>query len=232
MTIFLWNVVFSARSSAFGYSKAQLMGYVFLVLIVQAFVTAAPSNDNIGGEISNGDLSNYLVKPVNYISYWLTRDLASKLLNILFAVLEITVILFLFRPEISIPLVLQSLVVGVMVWFIGAGIFFFITKLAVFTAFWIPENTWGLMFTVMVFLEMLSGSMFPLDVLPHSLQSALQFTPFPYLVYYPIGILIGHIRGQAMLQVLLGSVVWLAISYFLSQKVWHAGLKINSANGK
>src|SRR3989344_3347986 len=85
MTFFLWQVVFSTRTTAFGYSHSRMFSYILFVFVIQALVMAAPSNDNIGGEIGNGDLSNYLVKPISYLKYWLTRDLASKLLNALFA---------------------------------------------------------------------------------------------------------------------------------------------------
>src|SRR3989344_1789920 len=85
MTFYLWQSIYSQNQIAFGYSQTQMMAYVFLVLLISAFVIATPSNDNIGGEISSGDLSNYLVKPISYLRYWFTRDLASKLLNFTFA---------------------------------------------------------------------------------------------------------------------------------------------------
>ena len=87
MTYFLWNMVYTQNSMAFGFSKEQMMTYVFMVLIFMSFVVAAPSIENIGNEISN-ETYNFLVKPINYLKYWLVRDWASKLLNTIFVFLK------------------------------------------------------------------------------------------------------------------------------------------------
>ena len=232
MTLFLWTAVFSSRDAALGYSRTQMISYVFLVLIIQTLVLAAPSNDNVGGEINNGDLSNYLVKPISYLNFWLSRDWASKFLNIIFAVIEFSLLRLVFRPQLQFSENMVHILLGIIVWVVGIFTYFFLTKMAVFVAFWYPENTWGIMFIVLVFMEILSGFIFPLDVLPTMAQSALQFTPFPYLIYYPVAILIGKFSIAHSLQFLLQSLIWLFITHFLAQKLWRLGLKVYSASGR
>ena len=232
MTFFLWTSIFSQNEIAFGYSKSQMMAYVFSVLIISTFVIAAPSNDNIGGEISNGDLSNYLLKPVNYLKYWLTRDWASKLLNMMFAVGEIGILFIIFRPELTFTNSPVLLLLGVIACILASLIYYLITKLAVMVSFWMPENTWGLMFLFLVFFEILSGTLFPLDVLPSWGLNLLQFTPFPYMVYFPIEILIGKFGVIETMRILLFSLAWLVVSYFWVNKMWKAGLKTYSAAGR
>ena len=232
LAFFLWSVVFTGRDTAFGYTRPQMLGYVLFVLVIQTLVMSAPSNDNVGGEIANGDLSNYLLKPVSYLKSWFTRDLASKLLNILFSVGEIVLLWLLLRPEIYLSFHPVSLLLGLLLWISGVLIYFFLTKIAVFAAFWTPENTWGFMFVILVFMEVLSGAIFPLDVLPGWVQSALQFTPFPYLIYYPIGIFVDRFSHAHALRLLAQSLIWLGISIWLSLRVWRAGLKNYSATGR
>jgi len=84
MTYFLWTSIFSSQTSVFGYTREQMVAYLLLALFVNSLVASAPSNDNVGGEVSNGTLNNFLVKPIGYLRYWFTRDLSSKLLNIIF----------------------------------------------------------------------------------------------------------------------------------------------------
>lgn len=232
MTYFLWNTVFLQNKIAFGYSKPQMVAYVFLVLIISAFIMSAPSNDNIGGEISNGDLSNYLTKPISYLKYWLTRDWASKLLNMIFAIIEISLLWIIFKPQIHISTSILTIILSILSIFLATMLYFLFTKLAVMVAFWTPENTWGLMFIIMVFLEILSGMIFPLNILPHWAYTAVQFTPFPYLIYFPIGILIGKFSQPEIVQILAQTIAWLIISLFLVNKMWQAGLKTYSAYGK
>ncbi|MBI5358934.1 ABC-2 family transporter protein [Candidatus Amesbacteria bacterium] len=232
MTYFLWNSVFSQNKIAFGYTHEQMIAYVFLVLVVNTLVIAAPSNDNIGGEISNGDLSNYLLKPMNYLGYWLTRDWASKLLNILFAIGEIGILFIIFRPSLNFTNSAPILLLGIVACIMASLIYYQITKLAVMVSFWAPENTWGLMFLFLVLFEILSGTLFPLSILPQIGLNLLRFTPFPYMVYFPIGILIDKFNMTEIIQILLFSSLWLILGYFLVNKMFRAGLKEYSANGR
>jgi ABC-2 type transport system permease protein len=88
LVFFLWDTVFSnPGQQVFGYDRKKILTYVFGLLVVRAFVLSSKVSE-IGGEISRGDLSNYLIKPVNYLKYWFTRDIASKGLNLSFALVE------------------------------------------------------------------------------------------------------------------------------------------------
>ena len=231
MTFFLWNSVFSSNTNVFGYSKEQMLAYVFLVLLITSFVMSAPSNDNVGGEISDGTLNNFLIKPIGYLRYWLTRDWASKLLNMLFAFFEFFLLWSLFRPQIYLSQSPVQLSLGIVLILISSLMYYLITKLVISIAFWTPENTWGLMFIVLVFMEILAGSIFPLDLLPKSIITLLQFTPFPYMIYYPIAILVGRIDTGVAVRILFQALALLSISYWLAIKVWKKGLKNYAAVG-
>ncbi len=231
MVFFLWNSVFSGRETAFGYTRPEMMAYVFSVLFINTFVMSAPSNDNVGSQISNGDLSNFLVKPINYLHYWLTRDWASKLLNILFATGEIFTLYIIFRPEILFTNTTTFLFSGILVTIIAAFIYFYLTKIVISVAFWAPEQPWGLMFVFLVLYEILSGGIFPLDVLPLNIYSILKFTPFPYLVYFPIKLLVGNATYPEIVNIFIGSFSWLILSKWISIKLWKNGLKVYSASG-
>lgn len=232
MTFFLWNSIFAHNKIAFGYSKEQMFAYVFLVLILSSFVMAAPSNDTIGSEISSGDLSNYLIKPIGYLRYWLTRDWASKLLNMLFVGGEVMLLYLILRPTIVLAASPFQFILGIIASIVAALTFFNITKLAVSVSFWNPEDTWSVMFLVMVLMETMAGVVFPLDILPANIGLALQFTPFPYLIYYPIAIIVGRLSLAVSLRILLQSLVWLALSAVGANRVWLFGLKSYAASGR
>lgn len=232
MTYFLWRGVFVSNSNVFGYGQEQMLTYVFMVLLVGSVVLSAPSADNIGGEIANGDLSNYLVKPLGYLKYWFTRDLASKALNVLFAVFEISVLWFFLRPELYFSFSLQTAAGFLISVFLAMAIYYFISCCARFVAFWMPENTWGLAFLLLVGIEILSGGIFPLDILPSQVRTVLELTPFPYLLYYPIAIFQGKVLGIELLRALLMSGVWSAAMFYLTKFVWSKGLKIYACEGR
>lgn len=232
MVYFLWSGVFSTNPLVFGYNSSEMLTYVFLTLIVATFVLSAPSADNIGGEISNGELSNYLLRPVNYIKYWFVRDLSSKLLNMVFAFIEISIMYLLLRPVLILPN-------SWLVW-VGFGVMcllavvlnYFISCAARFVAFWTPESTWGVAFVVLVLVDVLGGGVFPIDILPDWGQVALQFTPFPYLIYYPIAVFIGEVTGWELVRILIQTILWVVISYFLAKWIWKKGLMVYGSEGR
>lgn len=232
MTYFLWRGIFTSNQNIFGYSQTQMLTYVFMVLIVQAIVTSSPSSDNIGGEIANGDLSNYLVKPLGYLKYWFTRDLASKSLNLFFAMFEIFLLWFLLRPTLIFPSNLLSILEFLVCSTFAVMTYYLLNASSRFMAFWTPENTWGLAFVLLVFMELLAGGIFPLNVLPAGIYWALQLTPFPYLVYFPIAIFAGKIVGLEAIRILIQSGIWLAIMFWFTKFLWAKGLQNYQAFGR
>lgn len=232
LVITLWNVVFSNTPQVFGYTKDQLIAYVFMASIVSTLIMASPSNDTMGGEIGNGDLSNYLVKPISYIKYWFTRDLASKLLNVFFSIGEFVILLAIFRPDITFPQNPVNIIFAIVAWAAAVVLYFLVSKIAVFCGFWIPTNAWGFMFIVLVFLEMLSGVIFPIDVLPPLGQFLINLTPFPYLIYYPISIYVGKFTSPEVLWILVRTVLWVFLSGYLALVMWKKGLKIYGSEGR
>jgi len=97
---FLWNAVFENRTGdLLGYNKEKILTYAFMLLVIRAITLSSRSVD-VSGQISRGELSNFLVKPVNFFKYWITRDLSSKFLNIIFSLLEITLLLIFLKPNL------------------------------------------------------------------------------------------------------------------------------------
>jgi len=232
MTFFLWKGIYQTGSSVFGFSQPQIFTYVLLVLLVQSVILSAPSADNIGGEIGSGDLSNYLVKPISYLKYWFVRDLSSKLLNVICALIEIFILWLIFRPELVLHFSVSSLMGFLLICLVSVPAYYFLSLLTRFISFWNPENTWGLSFLIIIFIETLAGSIFPLDILPDWGKLAVQFTPFPYLIYYPVAIFLGKITGFYLLRILLQAFIWMLILFFLARLIWIKGLRVYGAEGK
>src|SRR3990172_10364823 len=77
LTFFLWNTIFASPTIViFGYDRSKILTYVFGMMIVRALVMSARAAD-IASDIAQGDLSNYLLKPITYFKYWFTRDVFS-----------------------------------------------------------------------------------------------------------------------------------------------------------
>lgn len=233
LTFFLWNTVFyDPGREVFGYNKEKILTYVFGILVLRAIVLSARAVD-MAGEIANGEITNYLLKPVSYFKYWFTRDVASKALNLSFAAVEALILFLILKPNIFLQTDFLIIILFIVSTVIAVTLFFYILFLVNLVTFWMPENGWAAQFLFVVILtEFLSGGAFPIDVLPQALQHILYSLPFPYLLFFPLQVYLGKISGLAITRGILTGGIWVIALAFLTRTVWPRGLKRYSAEGR
>jgi ABC-2 type transport system permease protein len=233
LTYFLWSMVFAnPETQIFGYDRAKILTYVFGIMIVRALVFSARAMD-VSRDVAQGDLSNYLLKPLSYFKYWFTRDISSKVLNLMFAAVEFLALFLILKP----PFFFQGSFVALFVFSISIIlailIYFFLLFLISSIPFWAPEIGWGSHFLVtVVIIEALSGALFPINILPNALQSLIMATPFPYLIYFPVQVYLGNINGVVLIGGLMVALAWAGVLGLGMNFVWQKGLKVYQAIGR
>ncbi len=230
ITYFLWSAIYSSQQNYFGYNRQSMLSYVLLTYLVSNFVFATRTQD-IGSEINEGRLTNYLLRPINYFTGLIARDISDKFINFIFTVVEFVFLLNIFQP----PIFFQTnfnIVVFSIIGFLGSiVIYFYISILLGFIGFWSAE-IWGIRFIFMVLLDFFAGTLFPIDILPAIVTKILLFTPFPYMFYFPIKIYLGRL---SLNEIILGFGVlctWIFLLKSLVMIVWNKGLRIYSAEGR
>lgn len=233
LTYFLWSTVYSDPTrQIFGYDRTKILTYVFGIMIVRALVFSARAMD-VGTDVANGDLSNYLIKPINYFKYWFTRDVASKALNLSFAAVEFVLLFIILKPPFFIQTDLVSILAFLFSALLAILIYFLILFLISSIPFWFPEVGWSSQFLIsVVIVEALSGSLFPINILPATLQSIILATPFPYLIYFPIEVYLGNVTGWAVAGGLMVAAAWTGILWVTLNVVWQRGLKVYQSFGR
>jgi len=233
LVFFLWDTIFAdPQRQLFGYDRSKILTYVFGLLIVKAFVLSAKATA-VAGEISEGRLSFYLLKPMNYFKYWLARDISSKTLNLLFAVGETTLLFFVLKPPFFLQTNVGFLSAFLLTIILAIFIYFVLVFIISFIPFWWPEAAWGGHFLItVVAIEFLSGALFPLDILPQGIQNILSYTPFPYLIFFPLQVYLGKISGALLFKGILVSVFWAFALLLLMNKLWKKGLRVYEGHGQ
>ncbi len=229
---FLWSSVFDTTvGNHFGYTKSAMLTYAFLLILFRSITLSSKSGD-IAGIISNGDLSNYLLKPISFFKYWLMRDFASKALHVIFSIFEIIILFIVLRPDIYLQTNPVNLLIFVYLCITAIFIFFNLLILTSFVPFWLPELGWGAQFLIVaIIVEFFSGAVFPLDIFPKIFFEILKFTPFPYLVYVPIKVYLGGSEIN-LIQSALISTLWVFILFRVTKIVWHKGLLVYDSSGR
>ena len=237
VTYFLWWAIFGTKENLpageagfFGYTQSMILTYVLLTSIVRSVVLGTTTME-IGDLINQGNLSNYLVKPIHFFSYYAARDAADKALNLLFAIGELVILFIILRPPIFVqtdPLYLGLAVVSVL---LGAVLYFYFSMILGFLGFWTPD-VWGPRFISFVVMEFFAGSLFPLDILPRALFAFSQALPFSYFIYFPIKVYMGQVGLPAIIQGVSTGILWVAGLWYLATVLWKRGLKAYTAEGK
>lgn len=227
---FLWKAVFANQQTIFGYSESAMITYILVASLLQSLVLSTRSID-LAGIINSGDLSNILVKPINNFWYWFSRDAADKILNIVFAAAELSILYFLLRPPLVLPPLVPLILLILLVLPLSTFLYYLINYLFGLLGFWTPE-VWAPRFLLFVILQFVAGSLFPLDVLPLSIQKIASFTPFPYLIFFPTQLYLGKVAQPELITGIAASLFWIGIFTLLVKITWNRGLKAYGAEGR
>ena len=230
ITYFLWSAIYSGKTVLFNYTAKEMFTYIVLLAFLNGVVLSTQTF-RVAEEINNGSLSNYLIRPINYIKYNLFRDLADKSVNTFFSVLETALMLSLSKPPFIFQHDMTLILLFILSVVIAVGLYFFISLILSFIGFWSRE-VWAPRFIFFIIVAFLAGTYFPLDIVPSVVYSVIQFLPFTYLVFFPLKIYLGHITTPFLLMGFSVSIIWLFILYGFTKFIWSKGLKVYTAEGK
>src|SRR6476646_8540292 len=101
---------------------------------------------------------------------------------------------------------------------------FFMSYAMAMLAFWVLEVS-TFIFILFAFEYIASGHLFPLSILPPTVQKILFLTPFPYQMYFPISIYMGKTTGNELLRGILIQAGWVVVAYGVARFAWNRGIR-------
>lgn len=227
-----WLALVTSNQTIGSYSQTILLTYIFTAAFLRNLVFSNASYSACM-EIANGDLSNYLIKPLHYFLNWFAQDLADKALNLSFFAFEILALYFILRPQIVLPASFSQFIYFLILSGLAAVLYFFFSFLVSTFAFWHPEhNGWPLRFLFIMLLDVLSGASIPLDIFPPAIVQIFKFLPFGYLIFYPTQVWLNRLSPPEIPGILGITFFWVIVFYLLVKLVWRRGLLNYGAYGR
>lgn len=224
---FIWKAVLGQGGEIYGYNLAGIMTYLFGTTILRSLVMGSRTID-LGWMINSGQLTIPLMRPFGMFRFFFIRDTADKLFNLSFIVLEVPLLIWLFRPPVFVQTELIPILMAILAVILAVLIYFFINIIFGSIGFW-SRDVWAPRFLLMVIMEFATGAMFPLDMLPAVWQKIMLLTPFPYLLFVPLKIYLGSAAASSQL---ITSFVWALILGIIARLFWKKGLKSYEAEGR
>lgn len=227
---FLWFSILPKNTNFLGYSQEGILTYILGTSLISSIVIASRSFI-VGEEINTGALSYYLLRPVNYFMYWFAKDAGDKAMNIAFSILELGILFLILKPPLFIQTNFLYILFFLISIFLAVIMYFFLSFLIGLFGFWSPE-VWGPRFIFQILLTFFAGGLFPLDIMPKTLFFIFQLLPFPYLLYFPLKIYLGHLPIIEIYKGFFILIAWTIILYWFLQFVWKKGLRSYAAFGR
>ena len=232
--IFLWRSIYESKpadaATVATYTLSQMISYYLVATIVDSLTAVNEDDWQIAGDIKDGNISQFLLKPVDYLWFRLCLFLAGRVTYLMVAVVPLALFILWLRDYFVLPADFATLGLFVISIVLTALLQFFLSYTMAMLAFWVLEVS-TLIFMLYAFEYIASGHLFPLDILPPAIERALFFTPFPYQLYFPVSVYMGKVTGGELGRGLLIQAGWVIFAYALARFAWHRGIKKYSAAG-
>jgi len=230
-TVFIWGAIFAGKTRTVGtYDYAGMIWYFLLVILVDNLVTPTEDEWQIAADIREGQISAFLIKPLNYLGYRFSLFLSYRLVYTVVTLLPVGLAFFWFRGFIVLPKSLFTWPLFLLSAGMAACISFLIAYTLALLAFWILEIS-TIVFILYSFEYFLSGQTFPLDIMPAWFQAILRWLPFPYELFFPVQVFLERVRGADLGMGLAIQAAWVLVLLALSQWVWNRGIRHYQAVG-
>ena len=229
----LWRTIYAGSGGAGehnGFTQSQMIFYYLLVAVVEVLTAVNEDDWQIAADIREGSISQFLLKPVDYLWYRFSLFLAGRIAFVLMAALPLAVFIFCFRQYVQAPASGLALVLFPVSLVLTALLQFFVSYAMAMLAFWLLEIS-TFIFILYAFEYLASGHLFPLDILPPVMKQILFCTPFPYQLYFPIQIFLGKVTGGDLWKGLLIQSLWVVAAYGFARFMWHRGIRKYAAFG-
>jgi ABC-2 type transport system permease protein len=231
--LYVWQKIYSgngAGSTVGTYSLGGMISYYLLTTVVDALTAVNEDDWQIATDIKDGNISQFLLKPIDYLWYRLCLFVAGRLTYLAVAVTPLAIFILYLHQYFVLPPNWAAFGGFLVSTALTALLQFFMSYTMAMLAFWVLEVS-TFIFILFAFEYLASGHLFPLDILPRGLEQALYFTPFPYQLYFPVSIYMGKAVGVEMIRGLLIQGLWVIAAYGMARFAWRRGIKHYSAVG-
>lgn len=202
---------------------------VWSLMMTQSFRTATNPQLSkiINEEVKSGTLAYSVNRPYSYILFhfsgFIGRSIPNLFINLFIGSLAAFVLIG------PIKLGWEAIVFGVILFFFGYVLDFFVSLIIGLIAFWI-EDTSAFIWIYSKGQLVFGGFILPIALFPDFLQRIAELLPFSQM-YYGAARLIVHFESTLFLQYLTTQLVWILFFGIIAYYLFNKGIKHVSING-
>ncbi len=224
----LWLAIFATSGAATigGFSKEYYLSYVLWTAFISRITTSWMYESKMIEEIDSGSINGLLVRPMSFFEYYLSQLMGYKVISTATSLVVPFVIgYFMDFPVIwqripaTLALIFYYLILVHVISFGISSIAFHLNKIYSLT---VAKN---------LGLWLLSGELFPLDLLPEPWKSLILNLPFCNAVYIPVSYLTGRAGPELLMHGFYTNTIGLVVIGGLSYGMWKWGVSKYAGTG-
>lgn len=226
--IYIWKSVYTKREAFHTeYGNIDLndmIVYVFLSSCISVFANFEGSAvHRIGRKVITGEIASDLIRPISLVGYLSAEYAGSSTYRFFFNLIPVAGIgFFLFRIQFSFQF---STLFLFLISIINVSILYFLLTYCVgLLSFWY-EKIGNLNILIDSSITLFSGSVIPLWFFPQFFSALIEFSPFPYLYFFPISLALGKLSIGDIYVGLFIQLFWIIAVYSLSKLIYKKGIK-------
>ncbi|MFN8491817.1 MAG: ABC-2 family transporter protein [Caldilineaceae bacterium] len=214
---YLWRTVYASTTQMGDFDWQAMRTYIGVSYAVNSLL----SYGAVGAmtwNVRTGRIATELLRPLDYL---LTQLAQSVGIAVLEGCLGSTMALLLgiFLLHISPPASFSAACFFLISVALGYLIKFLVSFMAALLCFWTIEGQ-GIIWGQIAVINLFSGALIPLNLLPSWLQTIVLALPFQGILFTPVSIYIGRLQGAALAWALAAQIGWVIILWFLAQLLW------------
>lgn len=209
----------SASGSIGGFGREDYLAYVLWAAFVARITSSWMYEFRMIDEIESGSINGLLVRPMTFFEYYLSQLLGYKIVTTAISLLVPLAVCLAFklpthleRLPLCLLLVVYYLILVHSMSFVIACLAFHLNRISSFT---VAKN---------LALWVLSGELFPLDLMAEPFKSVLISLPFSTAVYGPVSYLVGRTGIEVIYQGFYSTTLGILFFSALGWWMWRMGL--------
>lgn len=217
--------------SGSGENMSYITTYYVLMTVGGLLLTSHVEYEVAEFDIKQGQLVNYLMKPVSY--YWMNfiGELPYRVLQSFYAFIIIGTFMYFFKGSLVITLNPWHTPLILVIFILGYLLSFTFKLSSAYLSFWFTEIR-GVYELITIAYIVLSGGIMPLHWYPPIIEKITHVLPFAYSAYFPVIALQGTVSLDGLFSIIAVQSLWLFILILIHNKMWKEGIKQFTAVGQ
>lgn len=199
--LYMWLSIYQNNTDIGAYTKKEMIVYIFIVNMLH-YLFDFRNVTRIGELVHSGQLSTYIIRPISIESESLFFYLGENAFKNFLMLLIFLGSGIVYKNNN----ILLTLMLFVIIYFV----YFYIEQTLACLGFWMLE-TWPLIGLINGIYYILSGSTFPLDILPEKIYNIIKFNPFSIVAYALTKSIQNDLSLQEYKEYIIATILWIII---------------------